>query len=817
MKRDALPAWENLRQPTARRYRPESGIGAALAASLGLLGLLCLLQLWALWRAPDAWLPASISVRLAPGESAVLGRRELAAPQADSPHIGLRRDAAGAWWLHNLSASRQVLLQSDAGERRIGNAALQAGQSFQVDATRFQVNVADAEAGTVTFSRDGQRWTYDGALLYRDGVALVPCPDARLAARALRLWNRALPAVFSIGRPLQFGGNLYCDNRLGLAGIAPGAASIARAPGTRQLQLRPGDGDADAGATALQLFQNGSALDLRRQEQPLAGIHTIVAGHTRFQVTLGEPGNQLSLLPGRRVALFSAPEATLAPGIDWVWKQRSLWRGAAQTPLCMGLALAMAALAAGASVRNMQWRWRASALAALTVLLGGVAALVLQRTGQPPAAAVSLALSSAALGLWLLIPGPLSPATVAAVLLLATGLLAQLDLGLGGSDTSWLRYYQKSAALLAIGSGLGALWRCWCHWRPRAQGVASQRGVETALALLAVAALVALALQVLWGDETGVFDVQPVELAKLALTALTAHCLALRLGWHEAQASLPGRAARWLRLAAPALLFAALLGLALVQVDDYSPLILLLVWSTAMAFAYALAVRHRPLAIGLGLLVLAAVGAIVALRSAGGDELIGWGFYAERFLVWLSPERHPHTGQQLLLGAHAIVDGGWWGSDNLLGLASLGRPAGSALTIPAVQDDFAPAFFLHRHGLIGALLLWTLQAAFVLALLHTAQQAHAGALAARDFRHAWQGRWRYFALCGGAAFVLGHLLLSWGTNLAIFPIMGQPMSFLSAGGSHLLFFLCPLLVLDAVSAPSLEEKVSCRSMSSTKS
>ncbi|UUZ54768.1 hypothetical protein LP419_01620 [Massilia sp. H-1] len=89
--------------------------------------------------------------------------------------------------------------------------------------------------------------------------------------------------------------------------------------------------------------------------------------------------------------------------------------------------------------------------------------------------------------------------------------------------------------------------------------------------------------------------------------------------------------------------------------------------------------------------------------------------------------------------------------------------------------------------------------------------------ATRDFRQAWLWRFRCFVLCGGAAFVLGHLLLSWGTNLAIFPIMGQPMSFLSAGGSHLLFFICPLLAFHAVCAQSLEEKSSCRSMSNTKS
>jgi cell division protein FtsW len=90
-------------------------------------------------------------------------------------------------------------------------------------------------------------------------------------------------------------------------------------------------------------------------------------------------------------------------------------------------------------------------------------------------------------------------------------------------------------------------------------------------------------------------------------------------------------------------------------------------------------------------------------------------------------------------------------------------------------------------------------------LLRTALDSWLAASVARDFRHAWLGRFRCFALCGGSAFLLGHFLLSWGTNLAIFPVMGQPMSFLSAGGSHLLFFLCPLLAFGAASAHTLEE------------
>jgi cell division protein FtsW len=255
----------------------------------------------------------------------------------------------------------------------------------------------------------------------------------------------------------------------------------------------------------------------------------------------------------------------------------------------------------------------------------------------------------------------------------------------------------------------------------------------------------------------------------------------------------------------PALLFMVLLGVALVQVDDYSPLILLALWGGAMALAHALATRQRGAALFLISCAGLAVAAVVALRGTGPGEIAQWNFYADRFLVWLDPGTHPHTGQQLLLGARAIADGGWLGTDRLLGLSSLGRDAGTALHIPAVQDDFAASFFLNRHGLAAALALWLLQACFLAGLLAVAARCWLAGARTRDFRLAWLARFRCFLLCGGAAFVFGHFLLSWGTNLAIFPVMGQPMSFLSAGGSHLLFFIVPLLAFGAASAQSLEE------------
>lgn len=774
-----------------------------LAATLAVLGALVGLQALALVRAPAGWLPATITIALAPDETITLGQRELAAPQTDRAHLSLRRDARDGWMLRNISPSKQVILLRDGTEQRMGSAALRAGQSFQIDGALF--NVTSSEAGAVVFNRDGHVWRYDGAVLYRDGLAQSNCPDARVSGRALSLWNRAVPMMLTIARPLSFGGNLYCGNRLGLAQTTPGAAQLSRVNG--RLELSPGNPDGDRASVLV--HGDGVQLDLRRQEASLRGAGAMIVGHTRFQ--LAPAGDRLTLTPSRHVNLFNVPDLQLPAAVSWQWQQRSLWNSGHANALWFAIAVCLACVAvsaAGAVASNGLWLRRAASgaklLGAATLLIAGVAALISQRAGMPPSAALSMLLGACALLLWLTFPGRLALLTATGVVLLAVGLLAQLELGLGAPQTSWLRYYQKSAAMLAIGAGLGGLLRVWARYQATRAAHLQQRAIEWMLATFAAVALAALAAQVLWGDETGVFDLQPVELAKLALTALTAHCLALRFGWHNETRHPADHGARWLRLIAPALLFIALLGLSLVQVDDFSPLILLLVWSAAMTFAYAVAARHRLLTAALIVLTLGAVGAVVYLRLAGTDDLIRWGFYADRFLVWLNPAEHPHTGQQLLLGARAIGEGGWLGADHWLGLRALGQPAGGVVQIPAVQDDFAATFFINRHGLAGALLLWGVQAGFLTGIVLTALRAHQAGASARNFRQAWSGRFHYFALCGGGAFVLGHFLLSWGTNLAIFPIMGQPMSFLSAGGSHLLFFLCPLLAFSAISAQSLE-------------
>jgi cell division protein FtsW len=769
--------------------------GAALAA-------LCALQALALLRAPAAWLPAQVDVTLARGAALDLDHAALGAPAADGGRLHIRRAADGSWWVANDDTGRPLLVQHGVHQRRSGSVALAPGQRFQLGVLQADVRAADADGVSLTAGRIV--WRYDGAVLRRDGVPQPACPDARLGTRLAGLWNRTAPRALASDRPLLFGGNLDCGNRIAVAGLPLHAATIAHS--------RDDDGFVLAATPGVPLLlADGGHEDLLAgRPLRLATGQTLVTGRTRLAIA--DAGDVLRLRPGGHVGIYLDAQRRLPPGVTWTWVTRAPWTLPPQawTPLLAVAGLACAVALAAALRADARARVRAGAAAGAALLLAGAGAVLfwLQRGGAPAGAGIGLVVAWAALAFALLAPRRLDPALAAALPLLAAGLLAQLDLGLGAPDTAWLRHFHKTAALLALGTGAATWARLARPARPPGQA-----RIEAALLVLTCAALGALLLQVAYGDETGVFDLQPVEFAKLALAALSAHCLALAC----ADGPAPGGAwRRGLRLAAPVVLFMLLLGVALVQVDDYSPLVLLALWAGTMMLAQALATRRRGTALALGASAACAVLAVALLRGAGADGIARWDFYADRFLVWLDPGTHPHTGQQLLLGARAIAQGGWRGADGAFGLAVLGQGPGFALRIPAVQDDFAASFFLLRHGLAAAVGLWLLQALFLAALLHLAVRCWLMAGRARDFRIAWLARLRCFFLAGGAAFAFGHFLLSWGTNLAIFPVMGQPMSFLSAGGSHLLFFICPLLGAAAASSQSLEENESCRSTSNMK-
>ncbi|MGH6815764.1 MAG: hypothetical protein ACREC6_08670, partial [Hyphomicrobiaceae bacterium] len=125
-----------------------------------------------------------------------------------------------------------------------------------------------------------------------------------------------------------------------------------------------------------------------------------------------------------------------------------------------------------------------------------------------------------------------------------------------------------------------------------------------------------------------------------------------------------------------------------------------------------------------------------------------------------------------------------------------GRNSDVVMRIPVVKDDFAGAFFINRFGLQASFLLSAVQAVAVVLML-------IGALRVRrrtpgDRSEEATRSVLFGMILGGAILLAIHWAISWSNQLGLLPVMGQPMTFLSFGGSHLGLMAFPLVVIAIV-------------------
>ena len=746
---------------------------------------------WTVTRAP-AWLePRLLTVSLEPGHSVTLGREALWAPQADSEHVQLSRQPDGGWRLSNLSTSRQVLWRParSQDDRSSREWPLAPGAHFTVGTQAFTVLAADMDH--LTLQTGQQRWDYDGLRLRREGQPLPECyPGWRVR---LREWLGRMGLRSWSWRPLRLGGGVYCADRLGLSGVPVDRAMIT--PISTGFALRPGWAGRPDGAPVTLEPDTPQAESLWQRSIPLASGDRLIIGRTQYRVVSTAPDLELAVLA--RVQRWPAgsepPRVSPAVAVQWgstAW----LWPAG---PLGWDRLLGLAAVLGlcgwlWAGGRDRPWRlgrWQvAAALALAGVCLGAYLGLATVPLLWP------YGLVWAVLGVWLAtVHSPWSAWLLAVVaLLLGSGLTALLQLGVGVAESGWLRFGSNGAALAG---GFGWLsWGGWQvrQWRQASAGPLDSRWARWSLRLLFGAALLALALQALFGDESGWAGMQPFELTKLTLVVAAAYALMLRARLWGRDRSF-GKPSLWLRYLGPLAALAALSGFALVFLRDFSPLVLLLLWSLTLALVY-LRPHPHPLWRRLG------QGAIVALLWALAAG-VAWlhdrpedfplNFQADRIRVWVAPEQYPHAGYQLRRALEAIRAGGWRGT--VWSEGSNGR----VMTVPALENDFMPTFFLNRYGGVAGLGLVGLQTALVAMLLIIAGRAR-DRTGCGDYRRTAWNWFGYFGVSGGAALLGAHFLVSWGTNLGFLPVMGQPMPLLSAAGSHLALFVLPIVALAVV-------------------
>lgn len=108
----------------------------------------------------------------------------------------------------------------------------------------------------------------------------------------------------------------------------------------------------------------------------------------------------------------------------------------------------------------------------------------------------------------------------------------------------------------------------------------------------------------------------------------------------------------------------------------------------------------------------------------------------------------------------------------------------NAFDIPAVHDDFAGAYLIHALGVDMGLALAACQTLLILALTAIGLALIFQPAAGKPDRGL---RWfAGFCCLGFAGLIFSQSLLSWGNVYGMLPVMGQPMTFISAGGSHTL-------------------------------
>lgn len=732
---------------------------------------------WLIYSAPHWQAPTTINVRVPFGATTTLGRDTLAAAQADAAHLSLRHATDGSWWVGNLSVFKSLFIVQGGHEENPRHLPVTAGMHLDIGGKSF--DVLDIGGHQLALKDDaGQRWDYDGFFLARNGVALASCPDLPFRQGAFETWNRLAPHWLDATRPLQLGGLVHCGNRLGLAGLPPGAAQLTQDSSgyvlsgiSIDISYRPAN-------------ENGTELKLARRELRLEDGARLTVGRTRFDIAMS--GDTVTFTPIYRVRRYAEIMPPTHVDVVWKWATFDPWQLPASGLIWISLPLlVIAALFVAALNGRTPFDRRMSTHTAI-VCAGGLilAALGLAEIGLGSRLGIAWTMSVYALAVlvWLVVPMRGHRGAWLSTLwliLLTIGIYSLLELGLGAQESHWLRHVQRSAAIATCGLGLGLALRLAI--RQRILSWPSPSVIDMFLAGIAALACFALLVQWVAGNETGVAGFQPVEFAKLALVLLGAHALASRSEW------VGSGCPSWIRFLMPVALACAIVVFALTLVHDYSPIVLFTFWVIGMALAWGGAHRNYRVLVGTTLLIVAGIACWIWVRQTAPTELMSDGFYDDRFGVWLAPELHPHTGQQFHQGALAIHQGGW------LGAAAPGTANGAIMAVPAVESDFAPAFLLNRHGLVGGMALAAIQAWLILALVLAAVSA-LKAENSGDYRRAWALRWGGFAVCGGSALFLGHFIVSWCTNLGALPVMGQPMPLLSAGGSHLLFFAFPLLI-----------------------
>ena len=163
----------------------------------------------------------------------------------------------------------------------------------------------------------------------------------------------------------------------------------------------------------------------------------------------------------------------------------------------------------------------------------------------------------------------------------------------------------------------------------------------------------------------------------------------------------------------------------------------------------------------------------------------------ERILAWKSPLQYPDESYQLRRAITLIAESPE--KNQKIKINDF-----NSMAVPAVQDDFILSFYLYRFGNNAGKQLFLIQLLFISCLLLIAVRVYRWKKG--DYRDTAVRQFLAFTVTGFAISQLIHWVIAWSNSFNFLPIMGQPMTWLSSGNSHLLGFALPgvLITLTAL-------------------
>lgn len=255
----------------------------------------------------------------------------------------------------------------------------------------------------------------------------------------------------------------------------------------------------------------------------------------------------------------------------------------------------------------------------------------------------------------------------------------------------------------------------------------------------------------------GIFQVQPVEVAKVTLIIFLASFVSKK----------KTELGEWTRVIASLILSAVLIFLVLRQPDLGSSLVLAAIWG-GMMVASGLKMKH--------FIVLGILGSLLVV----GSWFLLADYQKARIDTFLHPESDPQgSGYNVLQAMVAVGSGGISGK-------GLGYGSQSQLSfLPEKHTDFIFAVISEELGLVGG--------GFVLVLYGTLlyRIRKIGSLSSDNFG--------YLLSLGVMTMIFVQVLVNIGMNVGLLPVTGLPAPFLSYGGSSLLSLSAAVGLLLSVS------------------